>query len=203
MFFRLLKGPVVPVLRMSVRGLRLKTIKLINGLIENLENFSRLSDFKYIFRSSNLTAIFWQLQFLGLAKYLGLMTFLMMLSVVLLYLPMILLCIVCMIRRLIYCINQGWLFNLYLTYKTLYPGPGSDLLIWLLKKLNLFNLTSLIILVLLMWKCMGLLLNKNNLLWCWNSLSLLNLIWALRLSHYKNCFQVNWILNSFYEVLFS
>ena len=56
MFSRLLKGPVVPVLRMSVRGLRLKTIKLINGLIENLENFSRLSDFKYIFRSSNLTA---------------------------------------------------------------------------------------------------------------------------------------------------
>ena len=56
MFFRLLKGPVVPVLRMSVRSLRLKTIKLINGLIENLENFSRLSDFKYIFRSSNLTA---------------------------------------------------------------------------------------------------------------------------------------------------
>ena len=56
MFFRLLKGPVVPVLRMSVRSLRLKTIKLITGLIENLENFSRLSDFKYIFRSSNLTA---------------------------------------------------------------------------------------------------------------------------------------------------
>ena len=46
----------VSILRMAVRGLRLKTNKLINGLVDNLENFSLLSDFKYGFGSSRWTA---------------------------------------------------------------------------------------------------------------------------------------------------
>ena len=61
-------------------------------------------------------------------------------------------------------------------------GAGSDLLITMLDKVNWFHLTSLIALVLLMWKWMGLLLRKNRLLRCWDWLSLLNWISALTLS---------------------
>ena len=43
----------------------------------------------------------------------------------------------------------------------------SALLISILEKLSLFCLASLITLVLLMWKWMGLFLRKNNLLRCW------------------------------------
>ena len=51
----------------------------------------------------------------------------------------------------------------------------SGLLISMLKRLKWFRLTSLITLVLLIWKWMGLLLMKN-LLRCWGWLSLLNWI---------------------------
>ena len=52
------------------------TIKLINGLVDNLENCSSLSDFKYVFRSSRLTAdLLTVAELLGLAKYLWLTTF--------------------------------------------------------------------------------------------------------------------------------
>ena len=65
-----------------------------------------------------------------------------------------------------------------------WTGPGSGLLISMLEKLNQFCLTSLKLLVLLMWKWMGLFLRKNHLLRCWAasvSLSLLNWIRALTL----------------------
>ena len=58
----------------------------------------------------------------------------------------------------------------------------SDLFISMLGKINWFCLTGLVTLVLLMWKWMGLLLRKNNLLRCWGSVSLLNWIGALILS---------------------
>ena len=41
--------------------------------------------------------------------------------------------------------NKSWLLNLNMTYKTLQIGAGSDLLISVLKQINLFSLTSLII----------------------------------------------------------
>ena len=47
---------------------------------------------------------------------------------------------------------------------TLWTGAGSGLLISRLEKINLFCLTVLITLVLLMGKWMGLFLEKNNLL---------------------------------------
>ena len=52
----------------------------------------------------------------------------------------------------------------------------------MLEKLNWFRLTSLITLVLWMWKWIGLFLWKNHLLRCWSWLSLLNWIGALTLS---------------------
>ena len=51
-----------------------------------------------------------------------------------------------------------------------------------LQKLSWFRLTSLITLVLLMWKWIGLFLRKNHLLKCWDWFSLLNWIGALTLS---------------------
>ena len=66
--------------------------------------------------------------------------------------------------------------------QTLWTGVGSGLLSSMLEKLNWFCLTSLITLVLLMWKWIGLFLSKNHLLRCWDWLSLLNRIGALTLS---------------------
>ena len=43
---------------------------------------------------------------------------------------MILLFILCVIRRLIYGHSLNWLLNLYLIYKTLWTGIGSGLLIF-------------------------------------------------------------------------
>ena len=58
-------------------------------------------------------------------------------------------------------------------------GAGSGSLISMLEKLNWFYLTSLVTLVLLMWKWLGLFLRKKYLLRYW--LSLLNWIQALTL----------------------
>ena len=68
------------------------------------------------------------------------------------------------------CITRHWI------------GVGSGLLISMLEKLNLFWLTGLKTLVLLMWKWTGLFLRINNLLRCWGWLSHLNWIGALTLS---------------------
>ena len=79
-----------------------------------------------------------------------LITFLMVLSVILLYMLMILLSILSVIRHLICGNNLNWLLNLNLIYETLWTGAGSGLLISMLERLNWFHLTSLITLVLLM-----------------------------------------------------
>ena len=59
-----------------------------------------------------------------------------------------------------------------------YTLAGTGLMISRQEKLNFFRLTGLMSLVLLMWKCMGLLLSKNHLL----SLSFLNFNETLTLS---------------------
>ena len=84
------------------------TIKLINGLVDNLENYSSLSDFKYVFRSSRLTADLLTVAYDRTAwtcKIFVVNDLSDDLSLVLLYLPMILLSIVCIISRLIYDIK--------------------------------------------------------------------------------------------------
>ena len=97
-----------------------------------------------------------------------LMTFLMMLSVILLFMLMILLSITSVINHLICGINLNWLLNLNLIYETLWTWARSGLLISMLGKLNWFCLTHLTTLVLLMEKWMGLFLRKNHLLKCWS-----------------------------------
>ena len=63
-----------------------------------------------------------------------------------------------------------------------WTGARSGLLMTMLENFKWFSLTSLISLILLMWKRMGLFLKKNHLLRCWSCLSLLNWIGALTLS---------------------
>ena len=77
-------------------------------------------------------------------------TFLIMLSVILLSVLMILLSILSVIRHLICGNNLNWLLNLNLIYETLWTGVRSGLLISMLGKLSWFRLTSLITMVLLM-----------------------------------------------------
>ena len=93
-------------------------------------------------------------------------TFLMMLSVILLSMLMILCFILSVTRHLICGNNLNWLLNLNLIYETLWTGVRSGLLISMLGKLSWFCLTGLIIMVLLMWKLMGLFLRKGHLLRC-------------------------------------
>ena len=110
------------------------------------------------------------------------MTFLMMLYVILIYMLMTPLSTLRVIRYLISSNNYNWFLNLNLIYETLWTRAGSGLLISLLEKLIWFRLSGRIILVLLMWKWMGLFLKKNYLLWCRGCFSLLNWIWSLILS---------------------
>ena len=79
-----------------------------------------------------------------------LMTFLVMLSVILLSFLMILLSILSVITHLICCNYLNWLLNLNLIYETLWTGVRSDFLILMLGKLSWFHLTSLITMALLM-----------------------------------------------------
>ena len=109
-------------------------------------------------------------------------TFLTMLSVILLYMLMLLLTILSVIRHLICGNNLTWPLNLNLIYETLWIGVRSGLLISMLGKLSWFCLTGLITVVLLVWKWLGLLLRKNQLLRCWGWPSLLKWIGALTLS---------------------
>ena len=76
-----------------------------------------------------------------------LMTFLMMLSAILLYMLMILLSILPVIRHLICGNNLNWLLNLNLNYETLWSGVRSGLMISMLVKFSLFRLTGLIAMV--------------------------------------------------------
>ena len=113
-----------------------------------------------------------------------LMTFLMMLSVILLSMLMMLLSILSVIRHLICGNSLNWHRNLNLIYETLWTGLRSSLLISMLGKLSWFCLTGLITMVLLIKKWMDLFLRKNHLLtcWGWGSPSLLNWIGVLTLS---------------------
>ena len=103
----------------------------------------------------------------------------MMLYVILLSMLMILPSILSVIRHLTCGNNLNWLLDFNLIFETLLARSG--LLISILGKLSWFCLTGLIMLVLLMWKWMGLLLRKNYLLRCWGW-PLLNWIEALTFS---------------------
>ena len=82
--------------------------------------------------------------------YYTLMTFLMMITVILLSIMMITLSNVSVIKHLTYGNNYNWRLNLNLIYQTLWTEARSDLLISMLKKFSWFRLTSLITVVLLM-----------------------------------------------------
>ena len=95
---------------------------------------------------------------------------------------MVLLSIPSVIRHLICGNNLNWLLNLNLIYKTLWTEVRSGLLISMLGKLSWLHLTSLITMVLLMWKWVGLFLGKNHLLRCCGWPFFLNWIGVLALS---------------------
>ena len=124
-------------------------------------------------------------------SYCTLMTFLM-LSVILLYMLMIVLSVLSMIWHLTCSNNLNWLLNSNLTYETLWTGVRSGLLISMLGKLKWFRLTSLVTLILLIWKWMCLFLRKNNLLRCWGWPSLLDWIGALTSNLNTACFSHWW-----------
>ena len=94
------------------------------------------------------------------------MTFLTVLSMILLSILIILLSILSVIRDMICGNNLNWLLNLNLIYETLWTGVRSGLLISMLGKLSWFRLTSPITMILLMWEWIGLFLRKNHLLRC-------------------------------------
>ena len=131
--------------------------------------FSVIGSFEWFWMGSlhkniNLMQEFLNAPFLVLYfSYYTLMTFLLMLSVILLSILMLLLSILSVIRHLICGNNLNWLLNLNLIYETSWTCAGSGLLISMLGSFNLFRLTSLITLMLLMWKWMGLFLRKNYL----------------------------------------
>ena len=71
---------------------------------------------------------------------------------------MILFSVLNKIRHLICGNKLNWLLNLNLVYKKPWTGARNGLLISMLVTINWFRLTSLLTLVLLMWKWMGLFL---------------------------------------------
>ena len=85
-----------------------------------------------------------------------LMTYQIVLSVILLSMLMILLSTLSVIRHLICGSNQNRLLNMNLIFETVSTGAGSSFLILIVERLNSFHLTSVITLVLLMRKWMGL-----------------------------------------------
>ena len=101
-----------------------------------------------------------------LFSYYTSMTFLMILSVILLSMLMILPSILNVIKHLIHGNNFNWLLKLNLIYETLWTEVKSGLLISILEKRSWFCWTSLITLVLLVWKSMSLFLRKNHLSRC-------------------------------------
>ena len=74
-----------------------------------------------------------------------LMTFMTMLSVILLSMLMILRSILRVIRHLICGYNLNWLLNFNLIYETLWTGVRIALLISLLRKLSWFHLINVFI----------------------------------------------------------
>ena len=130
----------------------------IFGYLALLFIFSVAGGFDYFWMESLHKNIQLMLEFLKVPflvlhfSHYRLMTFLMILSVILLSMLMILLSILRVIRHLICGNNLNWLPNLNLIYETLWTGAESGLLISMLEKFNWFQLTDLITLVLLMLK---------------------------------------------------
>ena len=127
----------------------------IFGYLALLFLFSVAGGFDYFWMESLHKNIQLMLEFLKVPflvlhfSHYRLMTFLMILSVILLSMLMILLSILRVIRHLICGNNLNWLLNLSLIYETLWAGVRSGLLISGLGKLNWFNLAGLITMVLL------------------------------------------------------
>ena len=149
--------------------------------------FSVIDGFEWFWMGSlhkniQLMVEFLKVPFLILHLSYTLITFLMMLSVILLSMLMMILSIPGVIRYLICGNNCNWLLNLNQIYEKLWTGAESSLLISMLEKLSWFLLTGLITMVLLMWKWMGQFLRKTHLLRCWGWISFLNWIGALTLS---------------------
>ena len=130
--------------------------------------FSVIDDFEWFWMESlhkniQLMQEFLKAPFLILHfSYYTLMTFLMVLSVILVYMLMILLSTQSAIRHMISDNNLNWLLTWILSTRHCKTGAGSGLLISILEKLNWIYLTGLITLVLLMWKWMALFLRKNH-----------------------------------------
>ena len=107
--------------------------------------FSVIGHFGWFWMGNLLKNIKLMLEFLNSSflvlhfSYCTLLTFLMMLSVRLLFVLMILLSTLNVIRHLICANNWNWLLrllNLNLIYEALWTGAGSGLLISMLGKLN-------------------------------------------------------------------
>ena len=115
--------------------------------------FSVIDSFKWFWMGSRHKNIELMLEFLKAPylvlhfSYYTLMTFLMMLSVILLSMLMILFSVLSVIRHLICGNNLNWLLNLNLIYETLWTGARSGLLISMLGKFNWFRLAGPITLV--------------------------------------------------------
>ena len=104
-----------------------------------------------------------------------------MLSAILMFMVLILLCTIRLMILLICGSNLSWVLNFNQTYKALWIWVEIGLLILVLGKLNLFHLIVRITLALFenWWV---LILMKNHLLRCWDSLFLLNWVGVLTLS---------------------
>ena len=157
------------------------------GYLALFRIFSVRDGFKWFCMGSPWKSIQLMLEFLKAPlvlhfAYYTSMNFQMILSVILLFMLMIISFTLSVIRHLVYGNCYSWLLNLNLTCNTFETGAGKDLLISMLKKLNLFRSNGLITLTLLMWKCMNLFLKKYRNWRCRDSLFLLNWVEALTLS---------------------
>ena len=106
-----------------------------DGFCDNLRDVQMFSHKNMLLMLTFLKGPFLVLHY----SYYKLMTFLMLLSVILLYLLIILLSTLNLIRHLICGNNQNWFLNLNLIYETLWTGAGSGLLISMLKKTHLVS----------------------------------------------------------------
>ena len=119
--------------------------------------FSVIDSFKWFWMESLHENVQLMLEFLKAPFLLlhfscyTLMTFVMLLSGILLSTLMIWFSILSVIRHVICGNNLNWLLNLNLIYQTLWTWVRSSLLISMLGKLSWFYLTNLTTMVLLMW----------------------------------------------------
>ena len=117
---------------------RHSTLSRLNSVIEAFE-------WIWMGRLHKNIQLMMEAPFLGLHfSCYALITFMMMLSVILLSVLMILLSTLSTIKHLIFGSSNSWPLNLNLTYEALSTEERSSLLISMLEKLNLFHLTGLI-----------------------------------------------------------